>query len=169
MLLEALVATAVAATLLIVLMRGFSSLWHGIGGVREEAEAMMVARAVLDATAPRLNLAAGAQDGVTGRYAWSVGVVDTQLRAVISAQPRAAGANTGGDDEDNPRRPASAPAPQRFGTAGQPGQPNQQGQQGQGEPQQSEPWALFKISVAVRAPSGRSTVLETYRLSRPAR
>jgi type II secretory pathway component PulJ len=152
MLLEALVATAVAAVLLAVLMQAFSSVWRSIGAVREETEAMLVARAVIEASTPRHNLAPMSQEGVTGRYTWTVGVVSTELQTTTPApaetqpQPQTSATQVGARQPDDPRA-----------------------QPGQKEQEQSEAWTLFRIGVAVRAPSGRRTTLETYRLSRPAR
>jgi len=173
MLIEALVAISVAAVLLAVLMQGFSSVWRSIGDVREETEAMLVARAVLEATAPRLNLAPGAHEGVTGRYAWSVGVVDTQRQMIAEAsnqQPQSqsgSGSGSSGSSQSQQRPPQTG-----FGTQTQ-GQDQdkekEQDEEQKGTANESGPWNLYRIVVAVRAPSGRSTTLETYRLSRPAR
>jgi type II secretory pathway pseudopilin PulG len=66
-LVEVLVTAAVAAVLLAALMRAFSSVWGGLGAVREETEAMLVARAVLEASTPRNNLAVLTQEGMSGR------------------------------------------------------------------------------------------------------
>ena len=168
MMIEALVAIAVAAVLLAVLMQGFSSVWRGIGHVREETEAMLVARAVIEATAPRLNLAPGAHEGVTGRYAWTVNVLDTQRQMIAEApsqqsQP-ASGSGSGGSSQTQQR-----PQPTGSGTQTQ-GRENEkeQDEEQKGTTNEGGPWTLYRIAVAVRAPSGRSTILETYRLSRPA-
>jgi Tfp pilus assembly protein PilW len=144
-LVEVLVAAAVAAILLAMVMRIFSSTWSSINSIREEADAMLIIRNVIDASAPRANLAAGTQQGTSGRYAWTVsisalGTPASQTAAAPPAQTTSSTTVNGGGEEESPNTAAA-----------------------------STPWGLFKVVVAVRAPSGRRTVLETYRLSRPSR
>ena len=153
-LVEVLVTAAVAAVLLAALMRAFSSVWGGIGAVREEADAMLVARAVIEASTPRSNLVPITQEGMSGRYAWSISIVNTGLQSVTGqqAQPQPTLLSTPGQQDA------------RQTDSEQPRSPN-----GQEEGQTQEvPWTLFRIAVAVRAPSGRRTNIETFRLSRPA-
>jgi prepilin-type N-terminal cleavage/methylation domain-containing protein len=163
-LIEVLVTAAVAAVLLTALARAFSSVWGGIGAVREETEAMLVARAVIEASTPRNNLAPLTQEGTSGRYAWSVAIVSTGLQAGQIGQqgqrqpdPRSATAqlqpNRPPTDLDSGQRPRNLNDPERDQ------QPSDAGE---------IPWTLFRIAVVVRAPSGRRTSLETVRLSRPA-
>jgi Tfp pilus assembly protein FimT len=73
-LVEVLVALGVAAILLVALMRAFATIWAGIGVVREEAEAMLIARSLLYAATPRSNMVEGVQNGSTGRYGWTVSI-----------------------------------------------------------------------------------------------
>jgi type II secretory pathway component PulJ len=151
-LLEVLVAAAVAAVLLAVVMRAYSSVWGGIGDVREETEAMLVARAVIEASASRANLTAGTQEGMSGRYVWTVSVANTEVQAAISDPIRTQPSQTKSDGErqgENQANSASAPR--------------------QEEERQAPIWTLFRIAIAVHAPNGRRTTIETYRLSRPAR
>lgn len=71
-LIEVLVAVAVAAIIMAVLIRGFATTWSGIGAVREEAEAMLLARAMLDHEPLSRKLTPGVKTGSIGRYTWSV-------------------------------------------------------------------------------------------------
>jgi hypothetical protein len=171
MLVEVLVTAAVAAVLLAVLTRAFSSVWSGIGAVREETEAMLVARAVIEASTPRTNLVPLAQDGMIGRYAWAITIASTGIQMAAVTQ-------SGQPGQGQPTQPGATGQMftpmqlSQFGQA-QPGQQSPQDQQRPGGAQDEEarrepPWMLFRIAVAVRAPSGRRTDVETYRLSRPA-
>ena len=126
-LIEVLVAAAVAAVILTVLIRSFGATWSGIRTVREEVDAMLVARAVLTALAPRNNVVPGTQNGTAGRYAWTVAVTPS---------------------------PTAPPAPQ----------PNAGGEGPEVNP--NDTWTLYRVAIAVDAPSGRRTVLETLRLGR---
>jgi prepilin-type N-terminal cleavage/methylation domain-containing protein len=73
-LIEVLVAVAVAAVLLTALLRAFVTTWQGINTVREEAEAMLIARSLVSAVAPRENTVEASQRGNIGRYAWALEV-----------------------------------------------------------------------------------------------
>jgi hypothetical protein len=168
-LVEVLVTAAVAAVLLAAVMRAYSSLWSGIGAVREETEAMLVARAVIEASTPRLNLVPLTQEGMTGRYAWSIAIADTGIVATPGQQ-------TNPFDQQQQQRPGQIAAMGQaglLGTGTQTGSGTQPGDERNNPDGQSDsgpqelPWRLFRIAVAVRAPSGRRTSLETYRLSRP--
>jgi prepilin-type N-terminal cleavage/methylation domain-containing protein len=86
-LVEVLVAAAVAAVLMTALIRAFANNWSGVNSVREETEAMLVARSVLEAVAPRSTLAPGAQQGATGRYNWSVEIAKEPIPP-LAAAPR---------------------------------------------------------------------------------
>lgn len=84
-LLEVLVAVGVAAVLMAVLIRSFSTTWSGISFVREEAEGTMLARGLLADAVQRGRLTPGSQEGVIGRYAWKL---TTVLQPVAGAQPQ---------------------------------------------------------------------------------
>ena len=71
-LIEVLVAVAVAGLILIALLKSFVGTWYGIGVVREEAEAMMIARSLISAAAPRANASEVNQQGNVGRYSWTL-------------------------------------------------------------------------------------------------
>ena len=130
-LLEVLVAVAVSAVLMTALMRSFTTTWLGVNAVREEAESMLVARAMLTAAAPRINTAEGEQTGTLGRYAWRIAVTKPLAEAALLSSPNAAAPP--GDNET----PELA-------------------------------WTLYRVVITIKAPSGRSTSLETFRLSKPA-
>jgi prepilin-type N-terminal cleavage/methylation domain-containing protein len=76
-LLEVLVAVAVAGVILVALLRSFVGTWWGINTVREEAEAMLIARSLISTVAPRNNTTEVAQQGSIGRYRWAVEVKRT--------------------------------------------------------------------------------------------
>jgi hypothetical protein len=172
MLIEVLATAAVAAVLLAALMRAFSSVWGGIGTVREDTEAMMVARAVIEASTPRTNLVPLTQEGTIGRYSWAISIVSTGVTMMPPS-----------DQQQQQGQQQQGQQQQGVGTftQGMPGMQSmlqqQQQQQQQGQEQQDPssqnqaaqqaPWTLFRIDVAVRAPSGRRTTIETMRLSRP--
>ena len=71
-LIEVLVAVAVAGVLLVVIVRSFVNTWYGIGVVREEAEAALVARSLINAVAARQNMSELSQTGNVGRYNWAM-------------------------------------------------------------------------------------------------
>ena len=73
-LIEVLVAVAVAAVLLVALSRAFVSTWMGISTVREEAETMLIARALIGTATPRENTTELSQQGDIGRYKWALEV-----------------------------------------------------------------------------------------------
>jgi prepilin-type N-terminal cleavage/methylation domain-containing protein len=73
-LIEVLVALGVAAVLLVALLRAFVSTWFGISTVREEAEAMLIARTLIASVTPRENTAELNQQGSIGRYNWALEV-----------------------------------------------------------------------------------------------
>lgn len=85
MLIEVLVAVAVAAVLLVALSRSFMTTWSGIGMVREEAEAMLIARTLISAVTPRDNAAEVSQQGTTGRYSWALEVKKAPVIASAAA------------------------------------------------------------------------------------
>src|SRR5689334_6151243 len=80
-LIEVLVAVAVAGILLVIIVRSFVNTWYGIGVVREEAEAALVARSLINAVAPRENMAEVSQQGSTGRYKWAMEIKKVPLTA----------------------------------------------------------------------------------------
>ncbi len=73
-LIEVLVAVAVAAVLLVALLRSFVTTWYGIGAVRQDAEAVLIGRSLINAVTPRAKTAEVTQQGTTGRYSWAVEV-----------------------------------------------------------------------------------------------
>ncbi|HVZ52880.1 MAG TPA: type II secretion system protein [Pseudolabrys sp.] len=140
-LLEVLVAVGVAAIIMTALLRSFTSTWAGINAVREEAESMLLARALLADGSSTAKIAAGTQNGTVGRYAWSL----TAVAVPIAPPPP-------------PQKQAQQPPQQ------QPGDP-QPPQQANGEDQQQpNPFGLYRITLVVTTPSGRSSSLETYRI-----
>jgi len=95
-LLEVLVAVAVAGVILIALLRSFVTTWWGINTVREEAEAMLIARSLISSVAPRYNTNEVAQQGVIGRYRWTVEVKRTVTpppQGLTTSDPETANAN----------------------------------------------------------------------------
>lgn len=89
-LIEVLVAVAVAAVLLAALLRAFVTTWQGINTVREEAEAMLIARSLVSAVTPRDNTTEVSQQGNLGRYAWALEVkrtVTTPPSTILEANP----------------------------------------------------------------------------------
>src|ERR1700752_3317787 len=81
-LIEVLVAAAVAAVILTVLIRSFVATWSGIGMVRSEVEAMLIARSGLTAVGARHALAPGTQNGTSGRYSWAVAITKSPTAPV---------------------------------------------------------------------------------------
>jgi Tfp pilus assembly protein PilV len=131
---EVLVATVVAAILLAALMRAFAGVWSGIATIREDVEAAIVARAVVETAATsRSGLAARFQEGMSGSFRWTLAVA----AARELSDPRAALAS-------GMRREAGAPSDAMTGLPGG--------------------WRLYRITAAVYGPGGRRTVLETLRL-----
>ena len=167
MLVEVLVTAAVAAVLLGMLMRAFSSVWGGIGAVREDTEAMLVARAVIEASTPRINLVPLTQEGMAGRYAWAISIVSTGIQTISATEQTGQQQGQQGQQQGllQQQQQFGRPPPQNAQQPGTDNQPDADGNQ-QGA-NQEQPWTLFRITVAVRAPSGRRTTLETVRLSRP--
>lgn len=127
-LVEVLVATAVAALIFTALIRSFATTWGNTGRVREEAEAMFIGRAVLQSVGARPTLRMGSQDGTTGVYTWSVAI--TQPPAPVLPETGKKPTNSDDDDDDK----------------------------------ESNNWMLYRITIAVTAPSGRKTTLDTFRL-----
>jgi prepilin-type N-terminal cleavage/methylation domain-containing protein len=125
-LIEVLVAVAVAAVLMGVLVRSFATTWSGITAVRENAEAMLLARSMLEHDAALRRLVPGVKVGTIGRYAWTM--TTAQAQSAATAQSEA------GNNEQ--------PAPV---------------------------WTLYRVTVVMNAPSGRSTTLETFQLAQPAK
>jgi prepilin-type N-terminal cleavage/methylation domain-containing protein len=87
-LIEVLVAVAVAGVILVALSRAFISTWFGISTVREEAEAMLIARTLISAVTPRENASEIVQQGSIGRYNWAL-----EVKRAPMAAPAAAAAN----------------------------------------------------------------------------
>jgi prepilin-type N-terminal cleavage/methylation domain-containing protein len=85
-LIEVLVAVAVAAVLLVALLRSFVTTWAGITTVREEAETVLIARTLINAVTPRDNAAEISQQGSIGRYNWALEV----RKAPVVVAPAAA-------------------------------------------------------------------------------
>ena len=85
MLIESLVALAVAALLLTMLSRAFLSIWHGTAHAREDLQAMMIARTVMENASPRGTLEAGVKTGTTGGYAWRAETLPSSTRTTTLA------------------------------------------------------------------------------------
>lgn len=96
-LIEVLVAVAVAAVLLTALLRAFVTTWQGVNTVREEAEAMLIARSLIGAVTPRDNTAEVSQQGNIGRYAWAV-----EVKQTVTAPPPALADTEPGNVVPNP-------------------------------------------------------------------
>jgi type II secretory pathway pseudopilin PulG len=150
-LLEVLVAGTVAVILLVALLRAFGGIWSLNTRVREEAEAMVLARAVLEAAGTRGGLSVRSQQGRAGNYEWGVNIEEAPVSAppplpeVVAARLRLQGtADNDDDDKDDDKDDEEKPA-----DAGQ--------------------WQLYRIRVAVVAPSGRRTFLESVKLGPVAR
>ncbi len=88
-LIEVLVAVAVAGLILVALLKAFVNTWYGISTVREEAEAMMIARTLVSAVTPRENAAEASQQGSIGRYNWRLEVKKAPLPAPVTPSPDA--------------------------------------------------------------------------------
>jgi prepilin-type N-terminal cleavage/methylation domain-containing protein len=99
-LVEVLVAVAVAGALMTVLIRSFTQTWSGINYVREEAEGTLLARSMMADATERGKITPGSQEGVIGRYAWKL--TTTVLPFKLAPKP-VLQSGTGGDD--------AAPAP----------------------------------------------------------
>jgi type II secretion system protein I len=124
-LIEVLVAVAVSAVLMLALMRAFAATWSGIGAVRDDAEAMLIARSILFAVAPRANVSEGTQNGMIGRYSWNVAITKSANAKALSTASEEGGEN-------------------------------------------AKLWTPFRFVIVVTAPNGRSTNLESIRLSQTA-
>lgn len=85
MLVEVLVAVAVAAIIMAVLIRAFATTWSGIAAVREEAESMLLARSMLDHEPMSRKLVSGVRTGSIGRYAWTVTTAKAAVVAPIKS------------------------------------------------------------------------------------
>jgi prepilin-type N-terminal cleavage/methylation domain-containing protein len=88
-LIEVLVAVAVAGIILVALLKSFVSTWYGISTVREEAETMMIARTLISAVTPRENAGEASQQGTTGRYSWRLEVKKAPLPVPVTPSPDA--------------------------------------------------------------------------------
>ena len=80
-LLETLVALALAALLLTILSRSLLGSWSGTAHAREDLQAMMLARSVLDGAWPRTALAPGVRTGDSGGYVWRAETALASTRA----------------------------------------------------------------------------------------
>lgn len=88
-LIEVLVAVAVAGIIMAALLRSFSATWSGINAVRENAETMLLARSLLADTA-RDKLFAGQQNGTLGRYTWTMTTAAAPVAVPVN-QPKPGG------------------------------------------------------------------------------
>ena len=88
-LIEVLVAVAVAGVILVALSRAFISTWFGISTVREEAETMLIARTLISAVTPREKASEIVQQGSIGRYNWALEVKKAPMAAPRPPWPRA--------------------------------------------------------------------------------
>ena len=148
-LLEALVAVAVAALLMGLLLQSFSQTWSSVRLVREDAEAMLVGRSLMTDRGAREKLAIGRDSGNMGGYAWTLHIV--QLPTPPAQSPAAQTRQAGPDQ-----------APDGNVQAAQSGQTNQSGQAGQ-EPAPRD-WKLYDLKLELVTPTGRRLNLETFRL-----
>lgn len=98
---EALVALAVAALLLTMLSRSFLSIWQGTAHAREDLQAMMIARTVLEGALPRESLSPGVKTGFAGGYEWRTETLPASTR------PAAVAASAVPDDQQVDLTPAS--------------------------------------------------------------
>jgi type II secretory pathway pseudopilin PulG len=140
-LIEVIVAGAVAVVLLVALLRAFASIWDLNSRVREDAESMIVARAVLETASTRSALSAKSEQGNAGNYGWGVTIAEAPLNIQEVSVPKiklASPTRTAGEDEDEEEK-RDEKAAAKF--------------------------QLYRIQVVVRAPSGRRTSLETLRLA----
>ncbi len=145
-LLEVLVAVGVAAIVMAALLRSFTSTWAGINTVREEAESMLLARALLSDGASTAKIVAGTQNGTIGRYAWALTAVPVPIAAPPPPQ-----------QQQQPQQ-AQQQQPQ---SSSRPPQP----QEGDGQDQpQPKPFGLYRVDLVITTPSGRSRSLETFRI-----
>ena len=78
---EVLVAVAVAGVILVALSRSFLNTWFGINTVREDAEAMLIARTLISAVTPREKASEIVQQGSIGRYTWALEVKRAPMAA----------------------------------------------------------------------------------------
>jgi prepilin-type N-terminal cleavage/methylation domain-containing protein len=85
-LIEVLVAVAVASIIMAVLIRGFATTWRGITAVREEAEAMLLARAMINHEPLSRKLTPGVKVGSIGAYTWTVTTAKAPVVAPVKAQ-----------------------------------------------------------------------------------
>jgi prepilin-type N-terminal cleavage/methylation domain-containing protein len=88
-LIEVLVAVAVAGIILVALLKSFVNTWYGISTVREEAEAMMIARTLVSAVTPRENGREESQQGNIGRYSWRLETKKAPLPMPVTPSPDA--------------------------------------------------------------------------------
>jgi hypothetical protein len=101
---------------------------------------------------------------MAGRYAWAISIVNTGVQTVAPAA---------GAQQQQPGQQSQMQSPGQQSQMQTGATSNLERDQGGNADEQDRedsretPWSLFRITVAVRAPSGRSTTLETYRLSRP--
>lgn len=143
-LLEALVAVAVAALLMGLLLRSFSLTWSSVRLVREDAEAMLVGRSLMAEHGARERLAAGRDSGNMGGYAWTLEI------AQVPTPP------AGGADAQTPQPAAAKVQAGGSGSADQPGQAAQE--------RAARNWTLYDLNLELVTPTGRRLTLETFRL-----
>jgi prepilin-type N-terminal cleavage/methylation domain-containing protein len=86
-LVEVLVAVAVAGALMTVLIRSFTQTWSGINYVREEAEGTLLARSMMADATERGKITPGSQEGVIGRYAWKLTTTVLPFSAAAAKKP----------------------------------------------------------------------------------
>ena len=83
-LLETLVAVALAALLLTVLSRSLLTTWSGTARAREDLQALMIAHTVLEGMLPGRELSAGIRTGTSGGYAWRAETLPSSTRAAVA-------------------------------------------------------------------------------------
>lgn len=169
MLIEVVAAGAVAVIMLVALLRVFGSVWDLNGRVREEANAIVVAQAVLEQTAQRRTLAAGAQAGRSGDYGWSVQVTAIDVprpEDIPESDPRRRlQAQRHGKSQTSLLSQTSEGTGSAGGNDGAVDDDDDGGSGGGKDAAKPFDWQLFRIQVAVLSPTGRQTNLETLRLA----
>jgi type II secretory pathway pseudopilin PulG len=142
-LLEALVAVAIAALLMELLLQSFSRTWSNVRLVREDAEAMLAGRRLMTEHGAREGLSAGEHSGTMGGYGWTL---------QIAQLPTPAAQASGETKQPGPEQPAGATA-----------RPSDETRQ-TGQERAPRAWKLYDLKLELVTPTGRRLALETFRL-----
>jgi prepilin-type N-terminal cleavage/methylation domain-containing protein len=144
-LLEVLAALIIASLMIAVLSRGLATAAVSTRAPAEVVSAMAIARVLAAEARDDPTSAPEPRSGSTGRYTWRIDVAELGLQ---------------------PATPPFPPAPRGVATGGG-GQDTvvvQRQTEGAPEAAAAPPPVLYRIAVAVTAPSGRSVTLETAKL-----